>query len=153
MKNKFAQSMTDAFSQIIRTSNRKPNLLETDDGKEYVNKIFNEFLNKIKIERYSHFTNKGAVLSERFNRTIRILLKKPIFLAGNAGWLSELPSFIKKYNNTIHSSTTMKSIDASKKLNEKEVYSNIRDDRVKQKPKCNLGQLVRTADIERVFSK
>ena len=29
--NKYAQSITDAFSQIIKTSNRKPNLLETDD--------------------------------------------------------------------------------------------------------------------------
>ena len=46
LKNKYAQSITDAFSQIIKTSRRKPNLLETDDGKEYVSKIFNEFLNK-----------------------------------------------------------------------------------------------------------
>ena len=43
MKNKYAQSITDAFSEIIKSSNRKPNLLETDDGMEYVNKIFNEF--------------------------------------------------------------------------------------------------------------
>ena len=43
LKNKYAQSITDAFSQIIKTSRRKPNLLETDGGKEYVNKIFSEF--------------------------------------------------------------------------------------------------------------
>ena len=40
LKNKYAQSITDAFSQIITTSRRKPNLLETDDGKEYLNKNF-----------------------------------------------------------------------------------------------------------------
>ena len=45
LKNKYAQSIIDAFSEIIKSSNRKPNLLETDDGKEYVKKIFNEFLN------------------------------------------------------------------------------------------------------------
>ena len=39
LKNKYAQSITDTFSEIIKSSNRKPNLLETDDGKEYVNKI------------------------------------------------------------------------------------------------------------------
>ena len=39
LKNKYAQSIRDTFSEIIRSSNRKPNLLETDDGKEYVNKI------------------------------------------------------------------------------------------------------------------
>ena len=43
LKNKDEQSITDAFSQFIKTSRRKPNLLETDDGKEYVNEIFDEF--------------------------------------------------------------------------------------------------------------
>ena len=47
----------------------------------------------------------------------------------------------------------MKTVNASKKSNEKEVYSNLRDDRVKQKPKNELGQSVRTADIKLVFSK
>ena len=32
LKNKYAQSIRDAFSQIIKTSRRKPNLLEMDDG-------------------------------------------------------------------------------------------------------------------------
>ena len=84
---------------------------------------------------------------------MRNLLKKPIFLAGNADWLSELPSVIKKYNNTIHSSTEMKPIDASKKSNEKLVYSNLQDNGVKHEPKYKLGDSVRTADIKQVFSK
>ena len=62
LKNNYAQSITDAFSQIVKSSKRKPNLLETDDGTEHVNKIFNEFLNNKKIERYSRYTDKGAVL-------------------------------------------------------------------------------------------
>ena len=35
----------------------------------------------------------------------------------------------------------------------KKGYSNLQDSRVKQQPKLKLGQLVRTADIEGVFSK
>ena len=42
---------------------------------------------------------------------------------------------------------------ASKKSNEKLVYSNLQDRRVRQKPKFDLGQLFRTADIKKVFSK
>ena len=42
---------------------------------------------------------------------------------------------------------------ASKKSNERKVYSNLQDRRDKQKPKYKLGQLVRTADIKKVFSK
>ena len=142
-------SITDAFSQIIKTSRRKPNLLETDDGKEYVNKIFSEFLNNHNIKRYSRNTALGAVFAERFIRTIGNLLKKPVFEKGNADWLSKLPSVVKQYNNTMHSSTKMKPIDAFKKSNEKLVYNNLHDKRVKQQPKYKLGQLVRTADIKK----
>ena len=153
LKNKYAQSITDAFSQIIKTSRRKPNLLETDDGKEYVNKIFSEFLNYNNIKRYSRYTDKGAVFAERFNKTIRNLLNKPVFEKGNADCLSELPSVIKQYNNTIHHSTNKTPNQASKKSNEKLVYNNLKDNRKIQKPKYKLGDLVRTADIKRVFSK
>ena len=47
----------------------------------------------------------------------------------------------------------MTPIQASKKSDEKIVYNNLRDDRVKQLPKFKFGQLVRTADIKRVFSE
>ena len=42
---------------------------------------------------------------------------------------------------------------ASKKSNGRKVYSNLQNRRVRQKPKFKLGNLVRTADIKKVFSK
>ena len=47
----------------------------------------------------------------------------------------------------------MTPLQASKKSNEKAVFDNLRDDTQKQRPKFKLGDLVRTADIKRVFSK
>ena len=47
----------------------------------------------------------------------------------------------------------MTPIMASKKANEKLVYTNLQDKRKILKPKDKLGDLVRTADIKRVFSK
>ena len=152
-EEKYAQSITDAFSQIIKTSRRKPNLLETDDGKEYVNKFFSEFLNNHNIKRYSRNTALGAVFAEKLNRILRNLLKKPVFSAGNADWFSELPSVIKQYNNTIHSSTKMTPNQASKKSNEKLVYSNLQNKRKILNPKYKLCQLVRTADIKKSILK
>ena len=86
-------------------------------------------------------------------RTLRNLLKKPVFDKARADWLSDLPYVIKQCNNTIHHSIKMTSIQASKKSNEILVYSNLKDNRHIKKPKYNLGQLVRTADIKKVFSK
>ena len=122
LKNNYPQSVTNAFPKVIETSRRKPEFLETYDGKDYVNKIFNEFLNNNSITKYSRYTDKEAVFAERFNITIRNLLKKPTFLAGNADWMSELPSVIKEDNNTSHSSTKMKPINASKNSNEKNSF-------------------------------
>ena len=76
-----------------------------------------------------------------------------MFEKGNADWLSELPSVSKQYNNTIHHSIEMTHFQASKKSNEKEVFSNLKDKREIRKPKYKLLQLIRSADIRRVFSK
>ena len=78
------------------------------------------------IGHFSRYTDKGPSIAERVIRTIRNLLKKPNFLKGNADWLSELPSVNQHNNNTMHNSTKMKPIDASKKPNEKIVYKNLR---------------------------
>ena len=46
----------------------------------------------------------------------------------------------------------MTPLQASKKSKEKLVYSKYQHRRVRQQPKCVLGQLFRTADIKRVSS-
>ena len=153
LKDKYSQTITNEFSNTLTKSKRKPLKLESDRGAEFYNCIFQKFLKSKNIQHYSRFTDKGPSVAERVIRTLRNLLKKPVFEKGNADWLSELPSVIKQYNNTIHHSIKMTPIQTSKKSNEKVVYSNPRDDRVKQKPKFTLGQLVRTADIKRIFSK
>ena len=153
LKNKYSQTITNEFSNILSTSKRKPLKIESDRGTEFYNIIFQNFLKIKNIHHYSRFTDKGPSIAERVIRTVRNLLKKPVFLAGNADWLSELPSVIKQYNNTIHHSIKMTPNQASKKSNEKAVFDNLRDDRQKQRPKFKLGQLVRTADKKRVFSK
>ena len=47
----------------------------------------------------------------------------------------------------------MTPIKTPKISNEKEVYSNLKDTREVWNSKFNLGQLVRTADIQKAFSK
>ena len=153
LKNKYSQTITNEFSNIITTSKRKPLKLESDRGTEFYNSIFQNLLKSKNIRHYSRYTDKGPSIAERVIRTLRNLLKKPVFEKGKADSLSELPSVVKKFNNTIHHSIKMAPVQASKKSNEKIVYNNLKDNRVKQKPKYRLGQLVRTSDIKRIFSK
>ena len=147
------QTITQELSNILTTSKRSLVKIESERGKEWYITIFQNFLKSENIHQYSRFTDKGPSKAERVIRTIRNLLKKPVFEKGKADWLSELTSVIKQYNNIIHNSTKKKPIVSSKKSNEKEVSSNLQDRRVRQQPKFKQGQLVRTADIKRVFSK
>ena len=153
LKNKYSQTITNEFSNILSTSKRKPLKIESDRGTEFYISIFQNFLKSKNIHHYPRFTDKGPSIIERVIRTIRNLLKKPVFEKGNADWINELPSVIKQYNNTIHHSIKMTPVRASKKSNEKAVFDNLRDDRQKQRPKYKLGDLVCTADIKKVFSK
>ena len=103
-------------------SKRSPNLIEIDRGKEFYNNIFQDFLNKNNIKLYFRNSSYGAVFAERFNRTIRDLLKKVVFEKGDANWIDVLQTITKQYNNRIHSSTKLSPKDASLKKNEGFVY-------------------------------
>ena len=153
LKNKNAQTIKDSFENILISSKRSPNLIETDRGKEFYNNIFQDFLNKNNIKLYSRNTSLGAVFAERFNRTIRDLLKKLVFERGDANWIDILPTITKQYNKRTHSSTKLTPIQASLKKNEGYVYKNLLHKRKKIKPKYEIGNLVRTADLKKTFSK
>ena len=99
-------------------SKRKPSLIESDRGKEFYNNIFQDFLNKNNIKLYSRNSSYGGVFAERFNRTIRDLLKKIVFERCDANWIDIIPTITKQFNNRIHSSTKLTPIQASLKKNE-----------------------------------
>ena len=135
LKNENAQTIKDSFENILISSKRKANLIESDRGKEFYNNIFQDFLNKNNIKLYSRNSSYGAVYAERFNRTIRDLLKKIVFERGDANWIDVLPTLTKQYNKRIHSSTKLTPIQASLKKNEGFVYRNFLDKRKKVQQK------------------
>ena len=95
LKNKYDQSITNEFSNLLTTSKRRPLKLRSDRGAECYNSVFQNFLKVKNKHHYSRFTDKGPSIAERLNRTIRNLIKKPVFEKWNADWLSELPPGIK----------------------------------------------------------
>ena len=153
LKNKNGITIKDSFENILISSKIKPNLIESDRGKEFYNNIFQDFLIKNNIKLYSRKSSVGAVFAERFNRTIRDLLKKIVFEQGDAKLIDILPTITKQYNNKVHSSTKLTPIQASLKKNEGFVYKNLIDKRNKIKPKFQINDLVRTADLKKTFSK
>ena len=153
LKNKNAQKIKDSFESILISSKRKPNLIESDRGKEIDNNIFQDFFKKNNIKLYSRNSPYGAFFAERFNRTMRDLLKKIVFEKSDGNWIDVLPTITKQYNNRMHSSTKLTPIQASLIKNEGYVYKNLLDKRNKITPKFQINDLVRTADFKKTFSK
>ena len=128
---KFGNTKTDVFSNITFKSKRKPIFIETDDGKQFLNKHLKS--NDIKI--ISRYMDTGSVFAERFYRTLKDLFKKPVFDKASANWIDELVYVLKKSNNSVHSSIKVTSKQASRKSYEEKVFYNTEDKRQKQKPK------------------
>ena len=78
LKHKIAQTIKDSFENILLCSERKSELIETDRGEQFYNKIFQSFSNNNSTRHYSRNTSPGAVFAERLNRSLRDLLKGPI---------------------------------------------------------------------------
>ena len=142
-----------SFENFLIGSKRKPSLIESDRGKEVYNNIFRKFLININIKLYFRNTYLGAAFAERFNRTIRDLLRKPVFEKKDSSWIDILPTITKQINNRIYSSTKLTPLQASLKKNERFVYKNLIDKRKKAKPKYQVKGLVLTADLKKTFSK
>ena len=96
IKNKNAQTIKESFQKILINSRKKPNLIESDRGKEFYNNIFQDFLNENNIKSYSRISSYGAIFAERFDRTTRDLLKKTVFEQGDAKWVDILPKITKQ---------------------------------------------------------
>ena len=71
--------------------------------------MFKDLFKKI-IRRYDRYTSKGAVFAERFNRTIKDLLRKPVFEKSFANWLNWKNVIKKEHDITKHSTTKFKPI-------------------------------------------
>ena len=119
---KNSQTITSSFENILIASKTKPNLIETDPGKEVLGKVFTDYLINNNIKRYSHYTSLGVVFTDMFNSTTRDLLKKNIFERGDATWVDVIPTITKQYNNTFHFSTKLTPVQASLTENEGFVY-------------------------------
>ena len=107
IKNNKMPKQQKTIEKFLIGSKRKPNLLETDRGKEFYNNLFQNFLNANNINVFSKNISLGAVFAERFNRTTKNLLKGPVFEKSHGNWIDVLLTKTKQYSNRIHSSTKL----------------------------------------------
>ena len=82
LRNNYSKTKTDELSNILATSKQKPLKIESNRASEFYKSIFQIFLKNKNFQQYSRFKDKGPSIAKRVIRTVRYLLKKPVFERG-----------------------------------------------------------------------
>ena len=157
LKDKKTGSVSLAFDSIFKKSKRKPEKLWTDKGSEFISKHFKDFLKRYNITLYHTQNEEKSNVVERWNRTMKNKMWKMFSANNNTVYWDKLDKLVDYYNNRKHSSIKMSPTEASKKENEKQVFTNLYEDEIflkPKKPKFSIGDKVRISKYKRrVFDK
>ena len=112
LKNKKGISIVNAFQKII-SEGRKPNKIWVDQGSEFYNNSFKDFLKINNIEMYSTYNEGKSVVAERFIRTLKNKIFKHMTAVSKNVYFDVIDDIVNKYNNTVHRTIKMKPIDVT----------------------------------------
>ena len=112
IKDKKGTSIVNAFPKII-SNKRKPNKIWVDQGSEFYNQSFKDFLKINNIEMYSTFEEEKSVVAERFIKTLKNKIFKHMTAISKNLYFDVLDDIVNKYNNTVHRTIKMKPIDVT----------------------------------------
>jgi len=121
MRSKRSHEVIRSFSSIFESTKRRPNYIECDQGTEFCNKSFNQWLCQHSVEMYHNFSDFGSSVIERFNRTICTKISRFLTLTNQQRYVEALPLLLRSYNATVHSRTKCKPREVNK-YNEMDVW-------------------------------
>ena len=148
LKDKKRISIVNAFNKIIKQSNRKPNKIWVDQGGEFYNNVFKNWLSDNDIIMYSTYNEGKSVVAERFIRTLKNKLYKHMTATGKNVYYDVLDDIVNKYNSTKHSTINIKPIDVGD--NNKKVYI---DEHNEKDSRFKVGDRVRISRFKNIFTK
>jgi hypothetical protein len=108
MKKKDNKNVQDSFKQFISDSNIKeftPTILMSDNDSTFINKSFQEILEKNQIIHQPNILDDHHALGliDRFARTLKMILTRLFLQTKSTNWINYLDEIIKNYNNNGHS--------------------------------------------------
>ena len=146
--SKYVTSIVNAFKKII-SKGTKPNKIWVDQGSEFYNNTFKDFLKINNIEMYSTYNEGKSVAAERFIRTLKNkIFKHMTAISKNFYFDDVLDNIVDKYNNTVHRTIKMIPIDVTG-----DSYVEYNEDSNKKDPKFKVGGHVRISKYKNIFAK
>ena len=146
-KDKKRTSIVNAFKKII-SNRRKPKKMWVDQGSEFYNQSFKDFLKINNTEMYSTYNVGKSAVAERFIGTLKNKIFKHITAIQQNVYFDVLDDIVNKYNNTVHRTIKMKPIDITD-----DSYVEYNKDFNKKGPKFKVGDHVRISKYKNIFAK
>ena len=152
MKNKTDAEVLTAFKKIFKKAQIKA--IRSDNGSEFINKKFKDFLTEKKIKQI--FSEAGKPQSngmiERSNATIKELIQKSLELNENFDWPKNLQKLIDNINNSQHRITgfTPNQIQEAYEKNDKGVLEEAYNKELKKKGSNISKEIYYVGDFVRI---
>ena len=154
VKSKSSKDMLVAFKELFQESNpRKPERIQTDAGKEFLNKEVQGFLKQQGVKHFYSSSDKKAAVVERFNRTLKTRIWTYFTAHQTHRYLDILPKLLASYNNTYHRSIG-RAPNQVRNADENEIWVRLYGDGSKGRQReTKKGQMVRVSKVKGVFEK
>ena len=155
---KDSKNMTKAVELLLdkfkKSFGKYPDVAQFDDGKEFYNVGVRDLLKSYNVSYFSTKSEKTAAIVERFNRTLKTIMRKYFYSKGTYNWVDVLDELTENYNNTKHGSILMKPADVNKS-NENLVWVTLYGSAVGKPPlpKFRVGDTVRVSKYKSIFGK
>lgn len=157
IKRKTPDEIVRGFDEIFSITERKPIKIQSDKGREFVNKCVKLYYAEKGIQFFTTRdpTTKDAIC-ERFIRTIKGLIYKYFTYIKSSKYVDVIQNLMTLYNNRIHSTIGMPPANFNEN-NVLQVWQHVQKKREKsfsQKlPASRIGDTVRVSNPKTVFEK
>ncbi|GFX51421.1 putative uncharacterized transposon-derived protein F54H12.3 [Trichonephila clavipes] len=142
LKDKFGKSVKSGLEIIFKE--RKPKVLQTDAGKEFLNKIVQNYLKKSECKFFFTNNDTKASIVERFNRALKTKMWKYFTEFNTKNYIDVIDKLIHSYNHSYPRSIKMEPVSVSRH-NRKQVLKNLYGGLRNEKPKASrfkIGDVV-----------
>ena len=152
-------SVIQAFQTIFQQTKRRPRTLRTDNGTEFKNQWFKQFMKKENIHAYTTKNEMKANFAERVIRTLKGMMYRYFLHRQTYRYTNVLQDLVYNYNHRPHGSLPGFSPAEITKDVEFKVWKYMYIDKMKLKKKTkshykfNIGQHVRISHLKYVFQR
>ena len=152
--NKSAKEMLAAFQHLFKLAHpRKPERLQTDAGKEFLNKDVQGYLREEGVHHFVSNSDQKAAVVERFNRTLKSRMWRYFTAHQTHHYLDILPKLLDSYNKAYHRSIG-RAPNQVRKEDENEIWVRLYGDGSKgARAEDKKGHMVRVSKVKGAFDK